>query len=345
MVNAMILEMLLSGSALIVMILLVRGIFGGRMGAKLRYGLWLTVLLRLLVPVSFGQLAVSPANFARTVREPDGLAVYTGPVYIGDPSGAGVTVSPDGRVGDPNSFGFARANQDGTVTRYASRHTIPNAPTAIWITGIAVLAVWFTICSALFYRHLRKTRTLLRQMGAVPVYVAETPSPCLFGLFRPAVYVNPDTAADETALAHALTHEETHLRHGDHIWAFLRTLCLTVWWFNPLVWLAAELSRRDCELCCDDSVIGVLGEDRRTEYGETLLSLSGGRRRAGASLCSTLSGGGRLLRRRIRAIASRKPPRLWAVAAAIVLAALAVFCAFSGAKQPWTALDGARHLF
>lgn len=341
----MILEMLLGGSALIMSVLLVRAVFGGRMGAKLRYGLWLTMLLRLLVPVGFGQTAVSPANFVRTERETDRLVVYAGPVYIGEPSGAGVRVSQDGQVGDPNSFGYARANQDGTVTRYASRRTLGNAPAAIWLTGMAVLAGWFALCNGLYYRKLRKTRTLLCQMHGVTVYVAETPSPCLFGLFRPAVYVTPGVAADETALAHALAHEETHLRHGDHIWAFLRTVCLTVWWFNPLVWIAAEASRRDCELCCDDSVIGKLGEDRRTEYGETLLALSGGRRCAGAGLCSTLSGGGRLLRQRIRAIASRKPTRLWAAAAAIVLAALAVFCAFSGAKQPWTALDGARHLF
>ena len=340
----MILEMLLGGSALILMILLARALFGGRMGAKLRYALWLTALLRLLIPVSFGQLAVSPANFARTAREADTLVLYAGPVYIGDPAGTGVRVSPDGQVGDPNSFGYARANQDGTVTRYASRYTISAALTAIWITGMAVAAVWFALCNALFYRNLRKTRTPLRHVNGIPVYVAETPSPCLFGLFRPAIYVTPETAEDETALSFALAHEETHLRHGDQLWAFLRTVCLTVWWFNPLVWIAAELSRRDCELCCDESALGLLGEDRRTEYGEILLSLASGQRRVGAGLCSTLSSGGRELRRRIRAIASRKSPKAWAVAAAAILVALAAFCAFSGAKEPWAVHEGAYHL-
>ena len=48
----MILEMLLTSSALILAVLLVRAVFGKKMGAGLRYGLWLLVLLRLLLPVA-----------------------------------------------------------------------------------------------------------------------------------------------------------------------------------------------------------------------------------------------------------------------------------------------------
>lgn len=337
----MALEMLLGGSVLILAVLLVRAVFGGRIGAELRRGLWLLALLRLLLPVSFGQLAASPANLVRVEREPERSVMYAVPVW----TGTGMDIQPDGRALDPNSFGYALANQDGTVTRYASRRVLPDVLPVIWVTGMTAAAVWFALCNILFYRNLRKSRTFLCYIKKIPVYTAQTPSPCVFGLFRPAVYVTPEAAQKPDALSHVLAHEVMHLRHGDHIWVFLRTLCLTVWWFHPLVWAAAVLSQQDCELYCDASVIRLLGEEQRTRYGETLLSLAGNKRRTAAGVCSTLSGGGKLLRRRIQAIAQGNRPKVWAAAAAGALLAAAAVCAFSGARAPREVLTAALQKF
>ena len=46
-------------------------------------------------------------------------------------------------------------------------------------------------------------------------------------------------------LRHVLAHELTHYAHKDHIWSLLRCLALALHWYNPLVWLAAALSKRD----------------------------------------------------------------------------------------------------
>lgn len=334
----MILEMLLGGSALILAVFALRAVLGGRMGARLRYMLWLLVLLRLLLPVHLGRSAVSPANLAR-VSERD-RAVFSVPVSSGQPSALGVSIEPDGELRDANSFGYPLANADGTVTRYGWKHKLPDILPLIWKTGIAVAAAWYLLCNVLFYRGLRRTRSRLQTLGKVPVYIAETPSPCLFGLFRPAIYVTAGAARDPDTLSHVLLHEGTHLRHGDHLWALLRTVCLAVWWFNPLVYLAAAASRRDCELFCDDTVIRLLGEERRVEYGRTLLALAGNKR-AGMASCAaaTLSSGGKPLRQRICAIAKWAKPKKWAIFAAAVLALLAGACAFSGASEP-AAPDG-----
>jgi len=328
----MILEMLLGSSALILVILALRAVLGRRMGAKLRYALWLLVLLRLLLPVHLGRSTVSPANLARVSAQ--NRTVFTVPLTTGQPSALGVSIGTDGKLGDANSFGYPLANADGTVTRYGWKHTLPDILPLIWKAGIAVAAAWYLLCNLLFYRGLRRTRTFLQKHGKVPVYAAGTPSPCLFGLFRPAIYVTAEAAQNPDTLSHVLLHEETHLRHGDHLWAFARTVCLAVWWFNPLVYLAAAASRRDCELFCDDAVIRRLGEERRVEYGRTLLALAG-KKRAGTAFCaaSTLSNGGKSLRQRIRAIAKWARPKKWAILAAAVLALLAGACAFSGARE------------
>lgn len=328
----MILEMLLTSSALILAVLLVRAVLGRKMGAGLRYGLWLVVLLRLLLPVSFGESAASPANLARTGDVQS--VILMAPIAHGAPGDLGVTVDAGGAVLDSNSMGYAAPNADGTVTRYASKAALPDLLPVIRHAGMAAAAAWFSLCNLLFWLDLRRTRRLLRQDGNTRIYAARTPSPCLFGLFRPAIYVTEAAAADEAALDHVLLHEKTHLHHGDHIWAFLRTVCLVVWWFNPLVWAAAAASRRDCELCCDASVIRTLGAENRAAYGRTLLALAG-RPRPVTAFCTvtTLSGGKSQLKQRIQAIARWAKPRKWAIAAALLLALLAAGCAFTGGKE------------
>ena len=71
---------------------------------------------------------------------------------------------------------------------------------------------------------------------------------------------------DKTAQRHVLAHELTHYRHGDHLWSLLRCVAVTLHWYNPLVWLAAALSRRDAELACDEGTLHRLGEEERTAY-------------------------------------------------------------------------------
>ena len=107
-----------------------------------------------------------------------------------------------------------------------------------------VVAAWFLIVNISLYRKLRRDRRRYGYDCRVPVYVAPgLPSPCLVGLFRPAVYLTEYAAEDASQAHQIITHELTHLRHLDMIWALLRCVCLAVWWFDPLVWAAASLIR------------------------------------------------------------------------------------------------------
>ncbi|MBQ3879934.1 MAG: M56 family metallopeptidase, partial [Oscillospiraceae bacterium] len=164
------------------------------------------------------------------------------------------------------------------------------------------------------------------------VYVSdEITSPCLFGLFHPAIYVTPEAAADKTRLRHVLIHENTHKRHLDPLWSLLRAVCLIVWFFDPLVWLAAYVSRIDGELACDEGALAVLGEDERIAYGETLLVLVPVRRTPSPMLASTsMASGKKRMRDRITRIAEHKKPLVIALAAVLVLAAVIGAACFMG---------------
>ena len=134
-------------------------------------------------------------------------------------------------------------------------------------------------------------------------------SPCLFGLLRPAIYLTPETDADEAARRHCLAHERTHFRHGDHIWSALRCVCLALHWFDPLVWWAAALSRTDAELACDESTIGHLGESERASYGRTLLRMTCEKRPALHVTATMMTDSGRGLRERITLLVKKPRPQ------------------------------------
>ena len=61
-------EWIISSSALIVAMVLLRRVMRGKIGLRLQYALWLIVLVRLLLPLSFGEARVSVQN---VVREAD----------------------------------------------------------------------------------------------------------------------------------------------------------------------------------------------------------------------------------------------------------------------------------
>jgi len=160
--------------------------------------------------------------------------------------------------------------------------------------------------------------------------VVETP--CLIGLFRPAIYVTPDAAAESGVLRHAVEHELTHLRHGDHIWSLLRGVCILIHWYNPLVWWAADLSRNDAELACDEATIKRIGEEERAEYGRTLIGMTCKKRTAPLLAATTMTGSKNSIKERIMLIAKKPKTSFYTLIAVVLIAAVAVGCTFTGAK-------------
>ena len=309
-------EWILTSSLLIVIVLAVRALFRGRMGLRLRYALWLLVLLRLLVPGTVFQTGLSVLNY---VPMPQTAAAQAQPSQSGGspsaPEAEPMPVRPEGEA-EPRPSGPAAAPDSAPAGAADWRGVL----TAVWLGGAGVLAAALLACNLRFYLRLRRMRRAHPIPGiAVPVYVARgLPSPCLYGFPRPAVYLTPAAAGEPELLGHVLRHELTHRRHGDHIWAVLRAAALALHWYNPLVWLAAVLSRRDGELACDEGALQGADDRERAAYGRTLIRLVTARPSAGELLCcaTTMTAGTSSLKERIAMIA-RKPRTLAAVLAAV----------------------------
>ena len=344
-------EILLTSSALILALLALRQLFRRTVSRRMQYALWLLVLVRLLVPVNVGTLAHNVLSAAEPVQAVVEERLDTPVLYVQDgterrPAQLLPGKEPQGDLQSPPSDAAQSAPADEyyTVTPTYRTVTLSEALTYVWYAGMAGVGAWFLFTNLRFARTLRRTRTPYRVEGCrYPVYLVPTlPSPCLFGVLRPAIYLNNAATASPETLRFVLAHEQTHARHLDPLWSLLRGLCLTVYWFDPLVWLAAVLSREDGELACDEGTLRTLGADERTAYGKALLSLVPVCAKPQNPLlgATTMTGGKRSLKERVTRIAENRQAKAVAVFAVVALAALLCAVSFTGSSRPLSAVCG-----
>ena len=116
---------------------------------------------------------------------------------------------------------------------------------AIWLYGSIAAGCWFAIVNMRFYHMLMRSRKQIDSSRKLLVYqVSGLSSPCLFGIIHPAIYLKEETKLKDDQILMILQHEICHYQHKDHIWSVMRSLCVAVWWWNPLVWAAAAESKK-----------------------------------------------------------------------------------------------------
>lgn len=336
-------EWILSSSVLIGAVLLGRLALRGRISLRLQYALWAVVLVRLLVPV---QLFTSDFGTGSMAREVD-ISTPLRQVYASAAEDRyqaaydeayrqiAAEYSVQSRPITPDTI----EKEAYTLVREAQTMDLNQILLRLWLGGMAVMTAVIVICNVHLALKLRKRRYVLDVPASLlPVYVTEAvPTPCVFGLFRPAIYLTPDAAKGSQVRAHVLEHELTHYRHGDHIWSVLRSLCLVLHWYNPLVWVAAKISRADAELACDEGALTRLGESQRGDYGRTLIGLTCSAPISDLLLtATTMTGSAGSIRERIRLLMKRPRNTVLTLTAVILMVTLIVGCTFSTAPATTT---------
>ena len=370
-------EILITSSVLIAVLLLLRLIFAKKVSRVLIYSAWGLVALRLLIPVQIGQLDFSILTSAKPmteaiaevsnkqvagVTEQDAYreiikdylekdqTVFTPEVQEHIQSavkdqmpGEEIAAMIDKVYAEQEIFVPEVQQQvQQQVAEVADPVTLGQIATTVWLAGVAVMAVWFAVVNLRHSRMLLKNREKLECDSPIPVYVSEkVGSPCLVGLFRPAIYLTPECVVSEDTRRHVLTHELTHYRHMDHIWSVVRCICLCVYWFNPLVWVAAWFSRRDCELACDEGALKRLGEDQRIAYGKSLLDVVS-HASAPAHLMETATAMNetkKQLKERVNFIVKKRKISLIAAICMVLACALVAGCATAGPASGWKKME------
>ena len=296
-----VLELSLTGSAVIAIILLARLLLK-RAPGKYSYALWAAALFRLLCPVTVeSALSLLPASAPR-IRE----AVITGGAALGAiPAGEIFALTPPADIPAQGALTAAPAAE--------AAFTLGGALALIWLIGAAALLAR----AAAGY-----IRLALRLRGAERGPDGTLTAPGLgtafaLGVLRPRIYLPEGLTERERECV--LAHERCHIRRGDHIFKLLAYTALSLHWFNPLVWLAWVLAMRDMESSCDEAAIARLG-GAKADYAQTLLNMASGRLAVGIPLAF-----GEDAKRRIKGVAMMKKHKRYAVilSAALALAVIA----------------------
>ncbi|HWB07768.1 MAG TPA: M56 family metallopeptidase [Pirellulales bacterium] len=100
-------------------------------------------------------------------------------------------------------------------------------------------------------------------------------APLTWGALRPVLLVPVKAHAwpDERRRL-VLLHELAHIRRWDWLTQLVAHVACAVYWFNPLVWLAARQMRIERERACDDMVLA--SGARPSDYARELLALAAG---------------------------------------------------------------------
>ena len=330
-------EWIVTSSVLIGMVIGLRFLTKGRIPMGLRYGLWVLVLVRLLIPVSIPSsisimnllpepvVAETPVSQAEQQSQQQ-RPTYTAPTPL--PSLPAVRPQPAIRP-------QVQSNTQEKVSS-ATPISLEQVLLGIWIAGMVVTGCVLLFSNMHFALRLKRSRKPIPVPNCkVLVYQSKVLStPCVHGLFSPKIYLTAETM-DTEQRQHILLHEMTHLRQVDPLWSLLRCVCLVLHWYNPLVWIAAVLSRQDAELACDEAVIRRLGEDQRSAYGQTLVRMACTRNTGNGLLftASTMHTTKKLLKERISMIAKKPRNTALALLLFVLVAAIAAGCTMTGSKQ------------
>jgi len=162
-----------------------------------------------------------------------------------------------------------------------------------------------------------------------PVYACDDiDSPFILGLFRPKIFIPSDM--DRVNLNSVYSHEMAHIQRKDFLWKPLGFLILTVYWFNPLMWVAYILLCRDIEGASDEKVINSMDGEGRVAYSQALLNCGTHTRKF--SVCP-LSFGETGVKSRVKLVLNYKKPAFWIIVMSLIACVVIGICFLTDPKD------------
>ena len=306
-------------NALIIAIIAVRAL-GKKMPKWIICMLWLIVAVKLIVPVHFESgFSLIPT------REPIPTEIVMEKSAQGDSGVSGLYNEKDfaSDTMTDNSYGNVTQISDAELTGNAGSvdddSILAKAEQVMFYLHIGGI-VWDAGMGVMLL-HAVITYILIRKRVSASVKIASGVYECddisdsfILGIISPRVYL-PSTLAED-AKGYILKHEFAHLSRYDHVWKPLGFVILSVYWFNPLCWIAYILLCRDIEYACDEKVARNIEKIEKAEYCRVLLEYSMPRSMIAAC---PVAFGGIDVKSRIKNVANYKKPAFWITVASIMV--------------------------
>lgn len=197
--------------------------------------------------------------------------------------------------------------------------------TFIWVAGMALM-ISYAIISAFVLKRKVATAVLLKENIKQTDAIS---TPFLFGIIKPAIYIPYSVSSND--FEYVVAHEQAHIKRRDYIWKPLGFIILSVYWFNPIIWIAYILLCKDIEAACDERVIRDMQDDYRRSYSAALLNCS--LKRPLITACP-LAFGEVGVKDRIKNVMNYKKPGFWVIVTAGILCIVLAVCFLTDPKTP-----------
>ncbi len=187
----------------------------------------------------------------------------------------------------------------------------------IWVVGL-ILMVLYSLVSFVILK--RKVSASVFYKDNI-YYCDDIETPFILGIIKPKIYV--PSGLNEQDLEFVLEHEKSHLKRKDHIIKPISFLILSVYWFNPAIWLWYIFLCRDIESACDEKVIKNYDTDSKKLYSTALLNCSANRRMI---MACPVAFGEVGVKDRIKSVLNYKKPAFWVVLVAVIISFVLAIC-------------------
>ncbi len=198
----------------------------------------------------------------------------------------------------------------------------------IWCAGIIVMLLYAVISYLRIYRSVREAALFEGNVWLCD----HISTPFILGMVRPRIYL--PSSMNEQDMRYVIAHEKAHLERFDHIWKPLGFVLLTVYWFNPLVWVAYIFLCRDIELACDEKVIKDMGVEGKKLYSEALINCSSSRRIITAC---PLAFGETGVKERIKSVLAYRKPAVWLIVVSVMACVIVTICFLTNPEKKFLA--------
>lgn len=180
----------------------------------------------------------------------------------------------------------------------------------IWVVGL-ILMVLYCVVSYIILKKKVSASVLYKDNV---FYCDNIDTPFILGVIKPKIYI--PSGLSEGNLRFVLEHEKAHLKRKDHIIKPISFLLLSVYWFNPAIWLWYVLLCRDIEVACDEKAIKAYDNENKKLYSNALLNCSTQRQ---IIMACPVAFGEVGVKNRVKSVLNYKKPAFWFVCVVSVL--------------------------
>ena len=303
----------LAGSALAVVISLLRPITKKLFGYSWHYYIWLCVLFVMLMPVRFNVNPMPAPNIATQTIQTQQEAVSEQPETTENVVQTAPAQKP-------------QLLQKATVIWDRIIYNRMNILAYVWLIGAIALMLLNVLRYIRLNIKIRKngeviscpeTREYTDRKINVRVW-ENVASPFITGIFRPTLIL-PKTELSSEHLHNILRHEMTHFKRHDILYKWFAEFVKCVHWFNPTSWYVSKQIAAECEISCDMSVTKNMSGSEEMSYISTILSLLPTGKSKQLPLTTQMASSKKFLKRRFVMIKNKKTTsRFMSVLSAVI---------------------------